>query len=81
MPTPAPAPNPADVASWVAPHRYSSCRALNAVYLHGVGRRGAHDKVVHGAKPVTNFTICNALYKLNATRLDKDKDGIACEHH
>lgn len=69
---------PADAASTL--RKYSSCRALNAVYPHGVGRRGAHDKVVKGAKPVTNFTVYNALYKLNSARLDKDKDGIACEH-
>jgi len=70
---------PADAAS--ALRKYSSCRALNAVYPHGLGRRGAHDRVVKGAKPVTNFTVYNALYKVNAARLDKDKDGIACEHH
>jgi len=70
---------PAEAAS--TPHKYSSCKALNKVYSHGVGRRGAHDKVSGGLAPVTNFTVYNAVYKVNAARLDRDRDGIACEHH
>ena len=31
----------------VVAKRYASCKALNRVYPHGVGRRGARDKKRH----------------------------------
>ena len=55
---------------------YANCSALNAVYAHGVGRSGAVDKT-SGTK-VTNFYRNTSLYSRN-TKLDRDKDGIACE--
>ncbi|MFU8852102.1 excalibur calcium-binding domain-containing protein [Micromonospora sp. SL1-18] len=61
-----------------AAKRYANCTALNKVYKHGVGRKGAKDKVRGKTKPVTNFTVNNAVYAKN-TRLDRDRDGIACE--
>jgi hypothetical protein len=59
-----------------APKSYKNCTALNRVYPHGVGRKGARDRT--SGKPVTTFKVSNKLYALNA-RHDRDKDGIACE--
>jgi Ni/Co efflux regulator RcnB len=59
--------------------RYSNCTALNRVYRHGVGRYGARDHTSSG-DPVTNFKRSNTLYRQNS-RLDRDKDGVACEKH
>ncbi|MBO1756328.1 excalibur calcium-binding domain-containing protein [Allobranchiibius sp. CTAmp26] len=59
-----------------APKAYANCTALNKVYKHGVGRKGARDKTA--GKPVTNFTVNTAVYNKNTGR-DRDKDGIACE--
>jgi hypothetical protein len=55
---------------------YANCTALHAVYAHGVGRSGAVDKT-SGTK-VTTFYRNTSLYNRN-TKLDRDKDGIACE--
>jgi hypothetical protein len=57
---------------------YSNCTALNKVYKHGVGKKGAKDKVRGSTKKVTNFKVSNALYAANK-KSDRDKDGIACE--
>ncbi|RLP77372.1 hypothetical protein D9V32_02675 [Mycetocola tolaasinivorans] len=57
---------------------YANCAALNKVYPHGVGRSGAVDRVSGKSKPVTNFTRNTAVYNAN-TKLDRDKDGVACE--
>jgi len=66
--------SPADAA----PKVYKNCTALNKVYKHGVGLKGAKDVVRGKTKPVTNFTRNNAVYKANK-KSDRDKDGIACE--
>jgi hypothetical protein len=68
----------AGASSVAAPSSYANCTAMNKVYKyrHGIGKVGAHDKTT-GA-PVTNFYRSNRLYYLNR-RLDRDKDGIACE--
>lgn len=63
-------------AGELTPRRYPRCKALNRVYPHGVGRRGARDKT--SGVPVTNFRRSNVLYRLNKG-LDRDKDFIACE--
>ena len=55
---------------------YKNCTALNKVYPHGVGRKGARDKT--SGKPVTNFKVSNSLYAANRGK-DRDRDGIACE--
>jgi hypothetical protein len=60
------------------PRKYQNCTALNKVYPHGVGRKGARDRTT-GIPPVTNFALKVKVYKLNASRLDRDDDGIACE--
>ena len=59
--------------------KYSNCAKLNRVYPHGVGRKGAHDRVTSG-HPVTNFTVNTTVYNANKAR-DRDKDGVACEKH
>ena len=57
---------------------YKNCTELNKTYKHGVGKKGAKDKVRGTTKPVTNFTVSNTVYAKN-TKLDRDKDGVACE--
>jgi len=62
------------------PARRKNCTAVNKRYPHGVGKVGAHDKTT--GVPVTNFAHSNYLYRLAMRynrRLDRDKDGIACE--
>ncbi len=61
------------------PKRYANCAALNKDYPHGVGIPGARDKVRTGQPRVTTFTRSVKVYRLNAPRLDRDRDGIACE--
>jgi hypothetical protein len=67
--------SPADAAA----KKYANCTALNKVYKHGVARKGAKDKVSGHTKPVTNFTVNTAVYTANKAKLDRDKDGVACE--
>jgi hypothetical protein len=59
---------------------FQNCSKLNKKYPHGVGKRGAKDKVRGKSKPVTNFTRNNAVYAANRG-LDRDHDGVACEKH
>lgn len=68
----------AAAASKPKPKKYKNCTALRKIYKHGVGKKGAEDKVKGGAKPVKNFTVSTKTYKLNK-KSDRDKDGIACE--
>lgn len=59
---------------------YDNCTAFNKKYPHGVGRKHATDKT--SGTPVTTFKRSTKLYKIamkNNSRLDGDKDGIACE--
>ena len=69
------------VAAAKAPAPWTNCTTLNKRYPHGVGKAKAHDKTKSG-DPVTTFKRSTALYlkamKANS-RLDRDKDGIACE--
>ena len=62
-----------------APH-HENCTKFNQKYPHGVGTKGAKDKT--SGTPVTTFKkstkLYNAAMKANS-RLDGDKDGIACE--
>lgn len=57
---------------------FANCTALNKKHPHGVGKKGAKDKVSGKTKPVTNFAVSNALYAENK-KMDRDKDGVACE--
>ncbi len=73
---------PAEAA---APKSYKNCAALNKVYPHGVGEKGAKDKT--SGKRVTTFKVSTAIYSYNDGKakhrgerdLDRDNDGIACE--
>ena len=66
------------VSSVSASGSYPNCTAMHTKYRHGIGKVGAHDHT--SGVPVTNFYRSNRLYYLNR-RLDRDKDGIACEKH
>ncbi|WP_353649541.1 excalibur calcium-binding domain-containing protein [Nakamurella sp. A5-74] len=69
----------ASVAQALAtPRVFKNCTELNKVYKHGVGRKGARDKVTGKSKPVTTFKVDTATYNANK-KSDGDKDGIACE--
>lgn len=60
------------------PRVFKNCTVLNKVYRHGVASKTGRDRVKGKAKPVKNFTRNDAVYKANK-RLDRDKDGVACE--
>ena len=64
-------------AAATAPH-YQNCTILHETYKHGVARKGAHDQVRGSTKPVTTFITNPAVYRANQ-RLDRDRDGVACE--
>jgi hypothetical protein len=66
---------------------YKNCTALNKVFPHGVGRKGARDKTSTDER-VTDFKRSNKLYAYNDGKeprhlherdLDRDNDKIACE--
>jgi Excalibur calcium-binding domain len=62
------------------PPLYKKCAHLNAKYPHGLGRANAVDKTT--GERVTTFKRSTKLYNLAMsynTRLDGDKDRIACE--
>jgi hypothetical protein len=61
-------------------YKFKNCTALNKVYPHGVGKKGARDHT--SGKRVTTFKVSTSLYKKIVgyrSSLDRDKDGIACE--
>ena len=61
-------------------YKFKNCTAMNKVYPHGVGKKGAKDHT--SGHKVTTFKRSTALYKkiINFhSGLDRDKDGIACE--
>lgn len=63
--------------------KYKNCTALNKVYPGGISVTGAIDmtkkngKLV-AAKPKKVAVVDDAVYEVNR-KLDRDKDGIACE--
>lgn len=62
------------------PALYKNCTNLNKKYPHGLGRARARDKTT--GTPVTTFKRSTRLYNVAMShnkRLDRDKDGIACE--
>lgn len=67
-----------------APKSYANCTAVQKVYSGGIAKKSVtSNKVVSGGKTTTRAlkgTVKkdDALYKANA-KLDRDKDGIACE--
>lgn len=61
-------------------YKFKNCTALHRYYPHGVGKTTARDKT--SGKRVTTFKKSTKLYKkviAYNSRLDRDKDGIACE--
>ena len=70
--------SPRSVVSVTAARVFANCTALNKVYRHGVGRKGARDHVSGTSRPVTNFTVNTVVYLANK-KSDRDRDGIACE--
>jgi Excalibur calcium-binding domain len=70
----------AGTAQGATPPLYKNCTNLNKRYPHGVGKLDARDKT--SGDPVTNFKRSTRLYLVAMSdnmRLDRDKDGIACE--
>jgi hypothetical protein len=60
-----------------APTRYANCTAMHKDYKGGVARPGAQDKRASGHAKYAPY-VNASLYNANA-RLDRDRDGIACE--
>jgi hypothetical protein len=58
------------------PPVYANCTAMHQVFPHGVGKPFAKDHT--SGTPVTTYYVSTWIYNGN-TRLDADKDGIACE--
>jgi Excalibur calcium-binding domain len=69
----------AEGAQASSPH-FSTCTKMHRSYPHGVGRTGAVDHVKGKSKPVTDFYRSTSIYNANK-KLDRDKDGVACEAH
>jgi len=61
---------------------YKNCASLNKVYKHGVKKASSTKDVVRSNGKITkkpsSAKISSALYTANK-KLDRDKDGIACE--
>lgn len=63
---------------------YKNCKELNAVYKYGVSKAKGTKNAVKNQKTgkitykASNAYVSASLYKLNS-KLDADKDGIACE--
>lgn len=59
---------------------YRNCAILQKAYPHGVGKKGAVDKIGGTVKAnrVKNFLVHDKLFAKNI-KLDRDKDGVACE--
>lgn len=59
-----------------APVKFKNCKELNKTYAGGI----AKDAKVRnkGGKTKYTPTVSSEIYK-NHTKLDRDKDGIACE--
>jgi Excalibur calcium-binding domain len=67
-----------------APSLWKNCTHVHTRYRHGVGRANAHDQTRSGTNSVTNFYRSTRLYNTAIhynSRLDADKDGVACEQH
>jgi hypothetical protein len=71
-----PVPVLASTSSWSSTKVYKSCSELQKKYKHGV----TNSKIFKnkGAAPIEKPTVNKNVYLKNS-KLDKDKDGIACE--
>ena len=61
-----------------AAETFADCKALNNTYKYGVGLEGAQNMVKGKPKP-SKHIVDSAIYEANKKKLDRDKDGIACE--
>ncbi|GAA1397426.1 excalibur calcium-binding domain-containing protein [Luteococcus peritonei] len=65
-----------------APVKYKNCTALNKKYPHGVKKASStKDRYVSGGKTrlrASKARVDAKLYQANV-KLDRDKDGLACE--
>lgn len=72
----------APTAAVAAAKKYKNCTALNKAYAHGVKKSSATKDVVRSkgksTKKTSKAKTSKALYNANK-KLDRDKDGIACE--
>ncbi len=73
---------PADAATAVK--HYKSCAAVHKVYSGGIAKKGVTKNTVHSHGKVTHHALkgtvkhSTALYNADK-KLDRDKDGVACE--
>lgn len=73
---------PADASTAV--RHYSSCAAVHKVFSGGIAKAGVTTDTVHSHGRVTHRRLkghvvhSTALYTANK-KLDRDRDGIACE--
>jgi hypothetical protein len=60
---------------------FANCDALHKVWRHGVakGPKAAQAQVRQGNSKPASGPKARAVYKRNYTRLDRDRDGTACE--
>ena len=60
---------------------YANCTKLNRDYPHGVSksRKAAMKQVRQGYGRPAFGKIAQKVYRENKSRLDRDKDGTACE--
>lgn len=60
---------------------YSSCDALTKDFRTGVARnkKAANKQVKQGNRRPAHGPKARKAYKINSSRLDRDKDGTACE--
>ena len=61
-----------------AAETFADCKALSKAYKYGVGLEGAQN-MVKGKPKASKHLVDVALYEANKKKLDRDKDGIACE--
>lgn len=80
VPIPADAATPAPAAPTAVLYKFKNCTAMNRVYPHGVGKKGARNHT--SGTRVKTFKVSTSLYTKivrHRSGLDRDKDGIACE--
>lgn len=71
-------------AAQAAPKHYASCAAVHRAYSGGIAKPGVNRNTVksHGVKTYRalggKVKHSKALYNANK-KLDRDKDGVACE--
>jgi len=67
-----------------AAQRFTSCAAVHRAYSGGIAKQGVRSNTVHSHGRVQHralkgrVKVSTALYAANR-RLDRDRDGIACE--